>query len=214
MKLGITSLLIPLTASVGLCSCVGDADDPELTSAPVQVAADGRGVIERVEYFGDGCPEGSATSALSEDSQVVTSLFSGFQAGIGPQSEEGGQSRGCVLQVHVRVPRRWSYAVESVDVRGFVLLEDRVSAERNAVYWIGGTSPRATPPGTWTGPFEDDYTQSDVGPEAPLAWSPCGGGQNLVIAAQLNLDNQGNPEGTGLATIDSIDTELQWRRCE
>ena len=62
--------------------------------------------------------------------------------------------------------------------------------------------------------FVVDYSQEDVGPDAPGPWSPCGGGQMLWMASQIEVDNHGHRGAGGQLTVDSIDTELQWRRCQ
>jgi hypothetical protein len=75
---------------------------------------------------------------------------------------------------------------------------------------ISGSPVHATPAVRFKGAIDDGYNQADVGPDAPGAWAPCGGGQVLWVAAQTEVAGK---SGTGVLGIDSIDTELQWRRC-
>jgi hypothetical protein len=79
---------------------------------------------------------------------------------------------------------------------------------------ISGSPVHVTPPVRYQGPISDNVQHADVGPEAPGVWSPCGGGQALWIAAQTQVSNGGRESREGQLTIDSIDTELQWRRCK
>jgi hypothetical protein len=206
------ALLTALIASA--CTAAPDAQTP--TQQPVETLAaapEGAGFIESVEYAGTGC-EGGTTTGLSPDKQVATSIFSGFVAAAGEGTPPDEASRNCLLILQVHVPPGWSYSLESVDYRGFASLERDVTASRQSVYVISGSPVHATPAVRWNGVVDEEYNQADVGPEAPGLWSPCGGGQVLWIATQTQVNNGGRDSRSGLLTIDTIDTELQWRRCQ
>jgi hypothetical protein len=172
--------------------------------------------IDGVEYSGEGCPAGTASIAVSDDRLAFTVIFSAFTA----ELESGGAPtirRKCKLHAKVTIPRNWQYALTSVDFRGFVSLESGVKATEQATYHMSGESPTTTAAVTWPGPMSDDFAMRDVGDAAPVLWSRCGQGRNLMITTDLLVDNKGNPQGSGLLTMDSIDSEifhLQWKRCK
>jgi hypothetical protein len=209
--------LVPLTALLLATACAAPPDQrppgPEQRLAKVAAPADGAGFIESVEYTGTGC-EGSATTGLSPDNQVATSIFSALVAAAGPGTEPEVGSRNCLIMMQINVPSGWSYSLESVDYRGFVDLEKDVTASRQSLYVISGSPVHVTPSVSFKGEISNDYNQADVGPDAPGPWSPCGGGQVLWIATQTEVKNNGHQKRSGQLTIDTIDTELQWRRCE
>jgi hypothetical protein len=210
-----TSLII-LIALVAAAACTPASDG--LPSASERVlnrataAPADAGFIESVEYQGSGC-DGTATSAFSLDKQVVTSNFSAFVAAAGAGTEPDAATRNCLVMMKINVPPGWSYSLESVDYRGFVSLQDGMAASRRSLYLISGSPIHVTPTARFTGEITDDYVGPDVSPEAPGQWSPCGGGQVLWVATQIEVDNQVDNAVGGQFTVDSIDTELQWRRC-
>lgn len=206
------ALLTALLATA--CTAPPDDQSPEQKVAKAAAAAPaGAGSIEGVTYTGTGC-EGSATTSLSPDKQVATSLFSAFVASVGPGSPPEAATRNCLVMMQINVPSGWSYSLESVDYRGFTALEREVTASRQALYMISGSPVHVTPPARFTGEIEDNYNHSDVGPDAPGVWSPCGGGQVLWIATQTEVKTGGRQGRAGQLTVDSMDTELQWRRCQ
>ena len=88
-----------------------------------------------------------------------------------------------------------------------------MTASRQSLYVISGSPVHVTPPARWKGEASDDYNQADVGPGRPGVWSPCGGGQLLYVATQTEVNNGGRGSRGGLLTVDTIDTELQWKTC-
>jgi hypothetical protein len=210
-----TSLVL-LIALMPAVSCMPATDRG--TAAPERVlgvtaAPAVAGFIESVEYRGTGC-EGTASSAFSPDRQVLTSTFSTFVAAAGAGTDPDTATRNCLVMMTINVPPGWSYSLESVDHRGFVSLQAGVTASRRSLYLISGSPIHITPTARFAGEITEDYVAPDVSPEAPGQWSPCAGGQLLWVATQTEVDNGGNDAGEGQLTVDSIDTELQWRRCQ
>jgi hypothetical protein len=206
-----TSLAL-LTALLSAGCMAAPASPTEQNTAKAAAPPPGAGFIEKVDYTGTGC-EGSATTGISPDKQAVTSIFSDFVASSGPGAAPELATRNCLIMMDVKVPSGWQYSLESVDYRGFAGLERDVTASRQSLYVISGSSVHVTPVARFKGEINDDYTHGDVGPDAPGRWSPCGGGQVLWIATQTAV-NTGGRERSGQLAVDTIDTELQWRRCE
>ena len=210
-----TALMV-LIALVPAAACTRESDGPTSASAPmlnrVTAAPADAGFIESVEYRGTGC-EGTAASAFSPDRQALTSSFSAFVASAGAGTDPGAATRNCLVMLRINVPPGWSYSLDSVDYLGFVSLQDGVTASRRSLYLISGSPIHTTPTAGFNGEISDDYFGPDVSLEAPGQWSPCAGGQVLWVATQAEVDNHGDDAVGGQLTVDSIDTELQWRRC-
>jgi hypothetical protein len=211
-----TPLVLLIAAALVPAACAqapGDAGPAERAQGRATAAAPGEGgFIESVEYRGTGCGGNSATTALSPDNQVATSTFSDFLASSGAGISPADASRNCLLMLKINVPGGWSYSLESVDIRGFADLPSGVTATRKSVYVISGSPIHSTPTARFKGQISNDYNDADVSPEKPGEWSPCGGGQLLWIATQTEIGGHG--KDAAVLSIDSIDTELQWRRCQ
>jgi Domain of unknown function (DUF4360) len=203
-----TPLLIALLASA--CMEVPDPTERHLASA---VAPEGAGFIEKVNYTGTGCDDKSASSGFSPDKQVVTSIFSAFVAAKGGATPPEEATRNCLVMMEVNVPAGWQYSVESLDYRGFAGLEGEVTASRKALFMISGSPVQAAAPARFKGGLMKDHAHPQIPVGASPLWSACGGGQVLWVVSQIEVDNSARPSRGGQLTVDSIDTELQWRRC-
>jgi uncharacterized protein DUF4360 len=138
--------LISLTALTLAAACTPPPDGPTASSEKVlaPVVTTEAGSIESVDYVGTGCA-GTAATGISPDKQAVTSTFSDFVAAAGPGTDRDAANRNCLLMMQINVPAGWSYALQSVDYRGFAGLEAGVTASRRAVYLISGSPVHTTP---------------------------------------------------------------------
>jgi hypothetical protein len=217
------ALSVALLATACMAAPDGEPLNPQAATQPASTeqhvasvgpAPPGSGTIESVEYAGTGCAANTASTGISPDGQAVTSIFSAFVASAGGVTEPELATRNCLVMMNVNVPAGWQYSIESVHYRGFAGMQSNVTASRQSLYVISGSPVHVTPPARIRGEINDDYTHEDVSAEAPGVWSPCGGGQVLWIATQTEVDNGGRASREGQLTVDTIDTEIQWRRCQ
>ena len=159
MKTAPFALLTALVLPAACAPPPGAPDQPApaegSTFAQARAADDQPGKFERVDTLGDACDDGSATSAISPDGQAFTTIFSKFVAAAGPNTPPEQASRGCLLLARVEVPAGWQYSVESLDYRGFVALEDDVTAKRSSLYIISGKNAKVPPPVEFEGEIEE-----------------------------------------------------------
>jgi hypothetical protein len=208
--------LIALTAALLSPAACGQAPGapaaaPEHPLVQASAADDDQpGRFQRVDALGDGCQD-SSTSDISPDGQAFTSAFSAFVAAAGPGTPADQATRGCLLLARVEAPAGWSYALESVDLRGFAGLEDDVRATLRTLYVVPGNPVQPPPPRRFRGELSDNYIES---PDAFSGWSACGESGDVWIAVQSEVDNQADADAGGQLTVDSVDGELQWRRCD
>jgi hypothetical protein len=145
---------------------------------------------------------------------VVTSIFSAFVAEKGGASDPTKASLACLVMIDVNVPAGFQYALESVHHRGFAGLQSEVTATRQSLYMISGRPLLVSAPVKFKGAQDKDYTNADVEATTPALWSPCGGGQVLWVATKIEVSNGGRASRSGQLTVDTIDTEIIWRRCQ
>jgi hypothetical protein len=198
-------------------SDTGTPVDPEPAARRVPKfprGSDAHGLIEGVTYVGDGCPGGSTSTGISADGEAFTSIFSDFVISAGPDAAAADAGKGCLLRVTVSPAPGWSYTVSSSITRGYVALEPGVSVQRQALYVVPGAEPLLAAPARRPGPAQDNFSDEDAGPGAPIGWSACGSATPLLIATQLRLDDQDDKDASSVAGIDTFDGELKWRRCE
>lgn len=183
------------------------------------IAAPGGMKIQYVQANGSGCPAGSAYIDVSPDQQVFTAIFSEFQAAIGPTVSVTERNKYCAMVVKVSVPAGWQYSVFKAKYEGWYDLQKGVNLRQTSKYWFQG-NPSLSFTSQFQGPRSGAFNYEDV--MGVTSWSPCGGTRNMVINANLVLNNSSNPSGMGLAGIDSIEGQydlrysyyIQYRQCQ
>lgn len=166
-------------------------------------------------YGGTGCPQNSASVALSPDQKSVSILFDQYvvEAGGGRRLDR----KTCNIAIPVTIPQGWSVSIFEVDYRGFVSIPSGGRAQFNVDYFFaGGNGVRTTK--TFASGTSRDYLLTDRLAAEALVWSACGAQTNLRV--NTNMLVQSNYRGDqALATVDSADIQagivyhLQWRRC-
>ena len=209
---------IALVTALLATACAAAPEDQtgteQTTRKATAPAPEGAGSIESVSYTGTACNATSTSTSISPDKQAVTSIFSDFIAAAGAGTPPAQAKRNCIVMMDVKVPAGWQYSLESIDYRGFAGLDRDVTASRQSLYVISGSPVHVTPQARFKGEISDNYEHNDVSPDAPGVWSPCGGGQTLWIATQTEVNNGNRAARGGQLAVDSLDTELQWRRCQ
>lgn len=168
-------------------------------------------------YGGSGCPAGTASVTLTEDSKSMTILFDEFLVQAGSNGKRIDR-KACNLAIPVHVPQGYSFSVINVDYRGYVSLPAQAQARMSAEYFFAGSyGPRFEK--LFLGRTDTDYKFSnDIGISA-MTWSPCG--QDAIMRVNANMLVQTNRYlEDALATVDSADFKagivykFQWRRCQ
>jgi hypothetical protein len=121
----------------------------------------------------------------------------------------------------VHVPQGFTYAITSVEYRGFASLEAGATAIQRANYYFQGQTATAYTSHSFTGPFADDWISEDEVPIAGIVWSPCGAQRNLNINTELRAaaGTSDTANTTSLISMDSTDGEIntiyhfQWAEC-
>src|SRR5688572_12725799 len=79
-------------------------------------------VIKVATVNGSGCPRGTAAVAVSPDNTAFTVTYSDYLAQVGGGAPSNAFRKNCQLNLIVHVPGGFTYAIASVDYRGFASL--------------------------------------------------------------------------------------------
>jgi hypothetical protein len=168
-------------------------------------------------YGGTGCPQGTASAALSPDSKSLSILFDQFAAEAGDGTGKTMDRKSCNVAIPVHVPQGYSVSVIGIDYRGFNSLPSGGSSTFSVEYFFAGLQgPRYSK--TFRGPLNDDYMLRNELVATALVWSACGADVNLRTNMNVRATTNRNFE-QALATVDSADIsagiiyQLQWKRC-
>jgi hypothetical protein len=205
----------------------GIRTEPTDTTAPIVITAgpndlpDPRTVfIKSITYGGSGCPSGTVATSISNDARTFTLIFDSFIASSGFGVPVTEARKNCQLNFNLQYPQGYSYAVASVDYRGYVAVPFGVTATQKANYYFAGQTNQVSGQTVFRGPVSQDYLTRDEFPLATTVWSPCGAQANGNVNAQIRLE--GTPQALAQGaqiTVDSVDGKVrqiysfQWRRC-
>lgn len=169
------------------------------------------------EYNGSGCPQGSASVALSPDFTAVSILFDSYSATAGGSTRKTMDRKTCNIAVPVNVPQGKSVSLFTIDYRGFNSIPQGAYATFSAEYFFAGkTGPRFDK--KWDGRYEDGYTIRHNLPAEAVVWSRCG--ESVTLRANTSVMARTNRAGEEVYTaVDTVDINagliyhLRWMDC-
>ncbi|WP_049579617.1 DUF4360 domain-containing protein [Streptomyces sp. SBT349] len=195
---------------------------PQFSTPPYFLdAPTDRMVIDIVTVNGSGCPAGTAAVAVSEDNTAFTVTYSDYLAQVGVGSGATDFRKNCQLNLAMHVPQGFTYAIASVDYRGYAYLEEGASARQQAQYYFQGSQQTDQFAHDFDGAFDDNWQATDVTDLEALVFAPCGEVRNFNINTELRVSagTSDTDETTSFITMDStdgdIDTTYQfaWLEC-
>lgn len=189
---------------------------------PFEDVPDDEIVITVATVNGSGCPEGTAAVAVSPDNKAFTVTYSDYLAQVGVGSSPIDFRKNCQLSLVMHVPQGFTYAVASVDYRGYAYLEEGASGMSKASYYFQGSPETAEHSHTYDGAYNDNWQATDETDWASLVWAPCGELRNFNINTELRVDagTSDTEETTSFMTMDSTDGDVSttyhfaWKTCE
>ncbi len=174
--------------------------------------------IDVVHANGSGCRPGTAVVGVSEDNTAFTVTYSDYIVEVGADAKKKDLQKDCRLDLKVRVPKDFTYAIDQIDYRGFAHLEPGATGRERASYYFPGSSRPAPVDHTFKGPFSDDWLATDI---PSLVFSPCGKQRHLNIDTELSVSagGSGAKTATSFISMDSTDGSvkttyhLAWKKC-
>jgi len=177
-------------------------------------------VINVATVNGSGCPQGTTAVAVSEDNTAFTVTYSAYLAQVGGNSDPTAFRKNCQLNLVVHVPQGFTYAIASVDYRGFASLQRGASGAQKASYYFQGSSSTASKNHPFTGPYDDNWQATDSTDWAQLVWAPCGVQRNFNINTELRVAaGTSSSSAVSFMTMDSTDGDIStvyhmaWKEC-
>ena len=172
-------------------------------------SSDGQITISKIRYAGTGCPSDVLDSAIVElapDGKAFTVIYSSFVAEAGPGIPASSSRRNCQLNLTVFVPGGFTFAIASVDYRGYYDLAGGGKGTQKAIYYFQGQAPQATTDKVFTGPGTSDWHVREDVAAAALVWQPCGVDRSLNINNTIRVQT---PSGTSsFIAQDSTDGQI------
>src|SRR3989338_5011396 len=150
-------------------------------------------------YNGTGCPNGSASVALSPDRKSLSILFNSFM--VQADARRRLDRKNCDIAVPVHVPNGLSVSVINVDYRGFNDLPYGTMSQFNAEYFFAGTRGPSYSK-TFSGPQTGNYVIRNNLVATAVSWSACGQDVNLRANTSMYVRSNGRD---AMSTVDSAD---------
>ncbi len=169
--------------------------------------------FEDIVYNGSGCPVSTASVNISHDSQGLAIHFDEFFAYTAPGSTFADSRKNCQLTLDYRVSEGYQFALESLDIYGWMYLEEGVNYRLSSRHYFQGSPGTIRGTVKTSGYYNDDFLYRQVFSIDSLNWSPCGVKRALNINfSQFVRADDG--EGIGFASIEKIDNlKLVFRKC-
>ncbi|MBM7170248.1 DUF4360 domain-containing protein [Streptomyces sp. G44] len=177
-------------------------------------------VIEVATVNGSGCPLGTAAVAVSGDNSAFTVTYSDYLAQAGGGAAPTAFRKNCQLNLVVHVPQGFTYAIASVDYRGYASLQPGAKGIEKASYYFQGSPNTAAKTHEFKGAYHDNWQATDSTDWAQLVWAPCGERRNFNINTELRVDaGASDPAKASFMTMDSTDGDIStvyhmaWKEC-
>jgi hypothetical protein len=215
----IHALLTLATTTLALLSFTGVSSAHVLEPNDFDEVIPDRVGISSLTHGGSGCPVDSVGASFSPDFQYLTLIFDAYAAEIGQNVEAPKKRLFCQLVMQIDFPAGLSFALVDLTYRGYADLDPGINAAQTSNYYFQGfkKDEQYAFKTHIYGPFNGDYDRTDT--LGLLSWSPCHEKRGLNIVTSVQLENKRNKKGSGLITLDSIDSQvvekygIRWRRC-
>ncbi len=182
--------------------------------------------LQSFSATGPGCPAGSVRVVLAPDGSAFSILYDRYNTEVGASVLTSRQN--CSVVLHLLKPRRLGFRVEAADFRGFVALDEGVTAQQN-VRVMSGPNPGhrmlSAEFGTqvWRGPINEEFVLRAVRPvnsrPPVLDCVPAKENTDLVVDSVVQI-NSNQAQKNGQLTVDTVDGvllqkfTLKWLDCQ
>jgi hypothetical protein len=210
------SLLTSVAAA--LVSCAAAAVPASASPAPWSANAM---TIDVVSANGSGCPWGTAAASVSPDSTAFTVTYSQFTAQTGVGAAPIDFRKNCQLLLNVHVPQGYTYAISSIEYRGYAHLERGAYGSQFSSYYFQGEPQTTRVRHDFSGYTDSDWQRTDTVGVSSLSYLPCGEQRYLNVNTELRVSGgwSDTRHTTSMLTMDSTDGALDtlyhvaWRKC-
>ena len=213
MRFTVPAIILSLCVALAVPSPLPEPDTSDVDFSKI--------VLEGISYAGSGCTAGSVSFSPKPEWTIFSLGFGQFTVSIGPGIPTSEKRKNCNLNVKLRYPTGYQYAIYRIDFAGYAALDKDVKATHQVDYWFSGQAlKKATLKSEFLGSFRDSYNVRATLTPDNWVWSPCNDSTTLNLNTQVFLDNSLSPQGYGttVATETFGDTlkavyGAQWRKC-
>ncbi|TYB46332.1 DUF4360 domain-containing protein [Actinomadura chibensis] len=208
------SVVAGAAAAASAAAVAPAAAGPRPVPGPPNVSA------KVVAVYGSGCTTDNVAAGAQIGGDTFTVFYGGYLAQAGGSSTPVDARKTCQVAVRVTAPPDVTYAVSSVEHRGYAYLERGANAAVGVGYYFQG---QAAPAKTWlalTGPRDDDWSFTDRPPPDQVVFRPCGDDRVLMLTTELRVDKgTSDPSKVSYIAMDSITDgvkttyRLAWKNC-
>lgn len=182
---------------------------PNLGPAPFPIQ------VKVLRTMGDGCPQGSVSTALTSDQTTVSLLFDQLSTEVPASPSPLVMRKTCSITLSVMFGGQYRVAIVGSDVNGFVHVpagaRSKISVKHWSIYDMGGrNAAKMNFDQNYIGPTEQNVQMLSRFADVPL-WSQCGTQMRsnmelpfMTVNIEITSTNQ-NPTESLLAVIDSFD---------
>ncbi|MEQ4300726.1 DUF4360 domain-containing protein [Plantactinospora sp. B6F1] len=188
------------------------------TVATEPLVTPAEGITISVETVnGSGCPAGTAQVSTAADNTAFTVSYSDYFVLAGAGAKPTEFRKNCQLNLRVKIPQGFTFAVSQVDLQGFAYLQRGASGSQHSNYYFMGSSSNAQQSHEFTGPYSGVWRTSERA--STLIYAPCGQERNLNVNTELRVDVGDSESGTSFMAMDSTRGSvrsvyhLSWREC-
>jgi hypothetical protein len=209
-------MAIGATASILAALFAGQNLTP--VTARLSAVPPGEVSVDLVAAAGSGCPANTVGISVSPGNDAFSVTYSAFHAQVGVGSAPTDARKNCQLNMRIRIPQGYSYAINGLDHRGSAHLEAGASGVQRARYYFSGQAPSTFVAHPFNGPFDDAWQTTDNVDIASLIFSPCGADRNININSELRVSAGTSDTATtnSSMTMDSTTSDIYrfaWREC-
>jgi hypothetical protein len=213
---------MPIAAAIGAIASMLTAliAGPNATSLAAGLSTEppGQVSVEVIVASGSGCPANTIGVSVSPNYDAFVVTYDAFHAQVGVGAAPTDFRKNCQLNIRIRIPQGYSYAIAGVDHRGSAHLQAGASGLQQARYYFSGQSATALATHRFNGPFDDAWQTTDNVDVASLVFSPCHAERNININSELRVSaGTSNPAATNSSmTMDSTSSDIYrfvWREC-
>ncbi|WP_131738529.1 DUF4360 domain-containing protein [Actinomadura roseirufa] len=168
---------------------------------------------------GSGCPPGTVTVDLSNGNRGFTVTYRNYIAQAGGNTDPTDSVKNCLVNVKVHAPQGFTYAVSSVDHRGYASLEPGAEAMQRYSFSFHGASQIREFEHPLSGPYKKNWQLIDTLSVAQFEYKPCDQEPNLDIKTQLRVDPGQDASKVSLISMSSEDGSIKttyrltWKTC-
>ncbi|KAJ2996662.1 hypothetical protein HDV02_006300 [Globomyces sp. JEL0801] len=165
--------------------------------------------IAAIVSGGTGCPSDTAFVKFDADLSTFDLIFDNFVVTSGNGTSPVDYRQNCQVNIDIRYPQNYSYAVTAVNADGYANVSNDLSLNIQSTAYFSGSVQQAQTADVIRGPAERPFSLRS--PIFRPVWSKCNSNQRVNVNTALLL--KGETKNSGLAVLDRSKIKIEWKAC-